>query len=110
MKITCVCDSAIVDSSDKLPGKAHLIPDENYFQLLEEIDDAIEKSGPSASDKEAAAIRVRNLIGSISRCIYQCRNCGRIYIDGPPRSWTVYQFDPADTTIPSELLRSKVDT
>ncbi len=110
MKINCLCGGAIIDQSDYLPDKAHIIPDENYFPLLESIDDAIEKSGPSAAEKEAAAMHIRRLIGDISKRIYQCSDCGRIYIDGPARTWSIYQFNPADDAIPRELLRSKSDS
>jgi len=107
MKISCSCGKILVDQTDDLPYKAHIIPDQHYFGLLEAIDDAIENSGPSPSDKEAAAMRVRNLIGKITKLAWQCGVCGRLYFDGPPRSNTVYQFVPADENIPKELLRRR---
>lgn len=108
MKIKCVCGGTIIDQSDYLPDKAHIFPDENYFQLLEAIDDAVKKSGPSAAEKEAAAMNVRSLILNIKKLMYQCCDCGRIYINGHAPLWSIYQFNPDDEAIPRELLRSKV--
>lgn len=110
MKITCSCGEILVDQTDYLPYKAHIIPDQHYFGLLEAIDDAIENSGPSPSDKDAAVMRVRNLIGKIKRWAWQCRVCGRLFVDGPPLSNTVYQFVPADGNTPKELLRGREES
>lgn len=109
MKFTCICGAVIRDQSDYLPNKAHVVPDECYFDLLDFIDDAIEKSGPTAADKEAAAMRVRGKIHDFTKLMYQCSRCGRIYVDGPPKSGTLYRFDPANEAVPTQLLRKKID-
>ncbi|WP_240644665.1 hypothetical protein [Paenibacillus paeoniae] len=55
--------------------------DQDRYDLLEEIDDAIEKSGPSPIDKEEAAMRIRSLISTLFKTVYQCSNCGNFFID-----------------------------
>jgi hypothetical protein len=109
MKFNCICGEVIRDQSDYLPNKAYVVPDESYFDLLDFIDDAIEKSGPTAADKEAAAMRVRGKITGITRHMFQCSGCGRIYVDGPPKSSIVYRFDPANEAVPTQLLRKRND-
>jgi hypothetical protein len=78
MKINCHCGATIYDGTDYLPHKAHFIPDQDWFDVLDAIYDAIENSGPSAKQKEAACLRVRQLIGTLSRSAWQCRTCGRV--------------------------------
>lgn len=108
MKIECVCGAMIVDQCEELPNKAHIIPDDNYWGLLRAIDDAITKSGPSAAAREAAALTVVDLVINMSKSMYQCGNCGRVYIDGPAPTFNTYQFNPNDGTIPRELLKSQL--
>ncbi|MBV8072530.1 MAG: hypothetical protein JO270_21690, partial [Acidobacteriaceae bacterium] len=59
MKISCHCGATIYDQTDYLPHKAHFVPDQDWFDVLGAIDDAIEKSGPSAKEKEEACMKVR---------------------------------------------------
>ncbi len=81
MKFRCTCDHLIVDSTDFLPHKAHTIADRNWFTILDAIDEAIEESGPSAKEKEAACMHIRTLMVKMSTLSYQCRNCGMLYLN-----------------------------
>lgn len=62
MNFRCECGQRIHDTTDYLSYKGYLMSDQDQFDLLDEIDDAIEKSGPSSTDKEEAAVRIRSLI------------------------------------------------
>ena len=104
MKIQCRCGARIVDQSDGLSDKAYLLPDEGFFELLDAITNAVRFSGPSGADKEAAADAVRELVINLTRCIYQCVECGRLYIDGPRGTRVAYEFIPANDGIPHALL------
>ncbi len=42
------------DQTDYLSYKAYLVSDQDWFNFIEEIDEAIEKSGPTTKDKESA--------------------------------------------------------
>lgn len=105
MKIVCDCGSMIYDQTDYLPNKAHFIPDQEWFNVLEAIDDAIEKSGPSAKDKEVACMKVRRLIREASRVAWQCYECGRVYVDD--HAYQLRQFVPDTSNVPKEIFRSR---
>lgn len=105
MKIGCHCGATIYDQTDYLPHKAHYIPDQDVFEVLDAIDDAIEKSGPTAKEKEAACMKVRRLIGKLSRSAWQCRVCGRVYIDD--QAHKLQQLVPGTDDVPRELFRSR---
>lgn len=81
MNFRCECGQRIHDNTDYLSYKGYLMSDQDQFDLLDEIDDAIEKSGPSASDKEEAAMRIRSLTSTLFKTVYQCPNCGNLFID-----------------------------
>ncbi|UMV49858.1 hypothetical protein LMZ02_11105 [Paenibacillus macerans] len=81
MNFRCECGQRIHDTTDYLSYKGYLISDQDQFDLLDEIDDAIEKSGPSSTDKEEAAMRIRSLISTLFKTVYQCSNCGNFFID-----------------------------
>lgn len=90
MKISCVCGHAIVDS-DRSSLKAHLVPDQDLYAILEAIDRAIELSGPSPQEKEEACMHVRRLLTRASKLSWQCAGCGRLYIDGHDDELQVFQ-------------------
>jgi len=60
MKIGCGCGATIYDNTDYLPWKAHVISDQDWFVIWEEIDKAVEESGSTAKEKEQACMRLRN--------------------------------------------------
>ena len=81
MKIKCECGGIIVDQTDFLPFKAHMISDQDWFDFLDAIDNAVEKSGPTSKEKELALMNVRILAGILSKSIYQCTLCGRLFVE-----------------------------
>ena len=81
MKINCSCGKQIFDSTDGLPNKAHILPDQDWFFVLDAIDAAIENTGPSPSDKTAACMAIRALITQKTRSAWQCTSCGALYLD-----------------------------
>ncbi|KRF03366.1 hypothetical protein ASG89_23275 [Paenibacillus sp. Soil766] len=78
MKIRCRCGDIIVDQTDFHSNKGYIISDQDFFDFLEGVDNAIEKSGQKAKDKERAIMSIRYLIGELQRTIYQCFTCGRM--------------------------------
>lgn len=80
MKIRCDCGGIIVDQTDYMPYKGHLISDQDWFDFLDAIDRAIEKSGPADKDKERAAMSIRRMAAHLTKLIYQCTCCGRLYV------------------------------
>jgi hypothetical protein len=100
MKIKCLCGNLIVDQTDELPTKAHYISDRHWFQFLESIDDAIEKSGPSPQEKEKACNNVRKT--NSFRSMWQCSECGRIFIDD--KNYQLHIFKPESVETNKEIF------
>ena len=96
MKIKCRCGEKIVDNTDYLPHKAYLIRDKDWFGFWDDIDNAIENSGHSTKEKEAACMKLR--LGNYARKIWQCSSCGRIYIDDEAGELHVYEPESSKTS------------
>lgn len=80
MKILCECGGIIVDQTDYLPNKGYIISDQDWFDFMDAIDNAIEKSGPTQAEKERACMNIQSLAIRLTKTIYQCNECGRLYI------------------------------
>jgi hypothetical protein len=102
MKFHCPCGHEIYDGPDQNRNIGHLIPDQDWFRLLDAIDAAIEGDHPTSKDKEAACMSVRYLIGDISRRIWQCSECGRLWINDLERKQQ--EFSPV-TEAGNKILR-----
>ncbi|WP_437223422.1 hypothetical protein SH661x_003212 [Planctomicrobium sp. SH661] len=105
MKVTCHCGHLLVDSTDGHPHKAYFIPDQNWLALFDGIDEQV--LVPLERGKireEAASMKTRELIGKPARTMYQCRECGRLYVDDS--DGRLHCFLPADNSVPREILRS----
>jgi hypothetical protein len=101
LKIQCQCGLPVLDvESDQ--SKARLLPDETYFSLLDSIDGVIESSGSSRPEKEAACMKVRNLLGQAMRNAWQCRACARLYVERPDRALEL--FSPSRDGVASGVL------
>ncbi|MDB5337899.1 MAG: hypothetical protein JWN70_3518 [Planctomycetaceae bacterium] len=105
MKINCHCGATIPDLTDGQPHKAHFIPDQDWWELREAIDSAIEKSGPSPRQKEAACMQLSTLLSRLSRQAWQCLDCGRVYLEQHDRS--LQEFMPGSEAVTKELFRSR---
>jgi hypothetical protein len=106
MKIGCQCGASIIDQTDDLPHKGHLISDQEWFATLDAIDDeVIDPVADGRLGKEAAYRRAREVISRSVRLMWQCGACGRLYIDGLDGQLRCFVLDgnPADR----EVLRSR---
>jgi hypothetical protein len=81
MKIDCDCGATIHDGTDDLPHKAHIIPDQLWNRLFEDIDRVIENECATSTQRNAACMKLRSLVGAAVRMAWQCSSCGRIYAD-----------------------------
>lgn len=106
MKMSCRCGAVIVDQTDDLPQKAHVIPDQEWFATYDAIDnEVIAPLAAGRLGKEAADRLARRAIGRSARLMWPCRVCGRLYIhgcDGQLRCF-VPEGEPADR----EIIRSR---
>ncbi len=105
MKIQCRCGALIFDGTDNLPHKAHVIPDQEWDAVLDAIDHAVERSGPGADAKAAACMAARQAISRAARPAWQCRECGRLWVDDQQHQ--AREFAPAADDVPREIFRSR---
>lgn len=78
MHIMCRCGYRIQDSTDYLSYKGHVISDQDMFDFLDLITNAIEtnKAGKESLIEEIYRVSVK-----IDKHIYQCANCGALYLE-----------------------------
>jgi hypothetical protein len=106
VKIVCHCGASIVDQTDDLPHKAHLIPDQEWFAVFDAIDiEVIDALASGHLQQPEAYKRAREFILRSSRLMFQCRNCGRLYVDD--RRGNLECFRPATEETSREVLRSR---
>lgn len=103
LDFTCECgEGRFTTATDNLSYMAHFVPDQEYDLFSGAVDDAIEKSGPTARDKEAACMAWRSY--TMLR-LWQCYACGSVYIEGPDGSH--HRFLPASEQVPKQLFRRR---
>ncbi len=105
MKIGCHCGATIGDQTDGLPSKGHLIPDQEWFPILDGIDAVLTEVQAGRADAEAAGMKVRSILGAAARQVYQCGACGRLFVGD--RLHQLHAFAPASAGTSREILRSR---
>jgi len=98
MKITCKCGGAVSDNAPA--SKASYIKSLNVDKFWERIDDAIENSGPSSKEKEAACMNLRRI--NFFNFMLQCSKCKRLIFYG--KDPDVYFFKPEADAQQSNLF------
>jgi hypothetical protein len=88
VKLQCRCGATIRDQTDFIPYKAYLVADEDWFDVLDDVD----------------ARRGDDLLRAASRTLWLCTSCGALHIDGHEGELHVYV--PADGHPVPDLLRS----
>jgi hypothetical protein len=101
MKFGCDCGNVLKDQTDIIPYKARFIADQDHFDLIDELIAKIEQGLSEAKDNRqntpTRKILRRVLYREMApylRTMYQCRNCGRIYIDDPDEPSMLQIFAP----------------
>jgi len=106
MKIGCYCGATIFDQTDDLPHKGHFIPDQEWFATYDGMDnEVIVPLTEGAIDMEKAFHLSRRVISRASRLMYQCSECGRLYMDD--NSGVLHCYVPSDDATSKEILRSR---
>lgn len=107
MRIDCPCGATIKDVTDYLPYKAYMIPDQEWFAVFEAVDtQVIVPLHEGRIGKHRAHTLARQLISRSAEHMYQCWECGRLYIDRRER---LDCFVPEDDHTHREVLRSRPD-
>lgn len=84
MWIQCGCGHQIKDTTDSIPFKARYISDQDWFDVLDNIDSNIQSSEPN---KEKLCQDYRRFLLEKVKCIYQCTECGILYIEDSKRTF-----------------------
>ncbi|TDD79637.1 hypothetical protein E1293_22755 [Actinomadura darangshiensis] len=84
MKIRCACGNLVRDQTDFIPYKARVIADQDWSDALDALD--------------------ADQLWSLSRTMWQCTECGRLFIEDHDDRLRV--FAPDSPAAPSDLLRS----
>jgi hypothetical protein len=104
MKFLCECGFLISDSTDHLPYKAYSHPDESFDAVYDAIDRLMKFPPPDDQpERDQLTFAITEPIGG--RTMYQCPECGRIFIWGDERR--IYSFKPEDTDTPKNLFEGK---
>jgi len=104
MRIRCPCGAAILDITDNLSYKAHLVADQDRGEYWNAIEAAVLQPGETEEERRSTFARVRRLIGEVYRPAWVCRNCGRLFIDDARDR--LQQFVPASEESSRDLFRS----
>lgn len=94
MKFRCTCGEILRDQTDYLPYKARLVADEDWFDLVDILD---ELTARGARDPDELTRRTLHAW----RDVFQCPACGRLYLLAGDQ---LHEFVPADDAIPRDLL------
>ena len=123
MKFLCDCDTVIRDQTDYLPYKARFIADQDFEDLNQLLCAQVEQvvarvQQATAGDADAAQAEVEAAIKQArdavydatfkyaARKMYQCPNCGRLYLEDNSGDLQLQVFVPADDEVPKTMLRS----
>lgn len=107
MKILCPCGAIISDSTDGLPRKGHIIPDQEWIPLTDALEKVIGDAMSWRLEAEAAFMQVHLLLGAAARSVYQCRECGRLFAND--REYKTHVFTASSHETGKEILRRRAD-
>jgi hypothetical protein len=100
MKIGCMCGNVLRDQTDYIPYKAHFIADQDYYELLNKVEQIQKENavGPAGSHSDDSFyVALTMALRHYERSLYQCNNCGRIFVDDPQDPRLPFQvFKPED--------------
>jgi hypothetical protein len=106
MKISCRCGAMISDTTDYISRKGHLTPDQEIYGVWDGIDDeVIDRVASGELSVNDAYMVSRRIMSSPTRLMWQCFECGRLYIDGP--NGDLHCFVPEDEHTEKRMLRAR---
>ena len=95
------------DSTDGLPRKGYIIPDQEWHPLMAALEKVIGDAMSRHLEAEAAFMQVHILLGDAARFVYQCRDCGRLFAND--RQHKTHIYIPSSDETGREILRSRPD-
>lgn len=104
MKINCSCGNVLIDSTDRLPFKAYILPDQNFFPLLDSIDKLIESN---KKDRHALCMAMRREVIQAIKQAWQCSSCGNLYLDHQEKTQSLHSFVPLNPETSKEVFKGR---
>ena len=106
MKIECHCGALIIDQTDALSNKAHFIPDQAWDGVQEALEtEVVDPLAGRRLARDGAYHRARGILSRAVRGIWQCGECGRLYVDDPGRK--LHCFAPETPATDRRVLRGE---
>jgi len=106
MWFDCRCGVTIKDNTDSVRHKGHLTPDQDLYAVWDGMDEQIiDRVVSGELPAKDAYVVSRDIMASPTRSMYQCFNCGRLYIDGPDGKR--HCFVPESDATDKGILRSR---
>jgi hypothetical protein len=116
MKIRCFCGNVIRDQTDYIPYKAYFVADQDYFDLIELIEEELALSfkslvgtPPTAGQADSLGRLshvLRDAMSLYKRPMFQCCNCGRLCLEDPDNRRALQWFQPEDKRAWKRVLAS----
>jgi hypothetical protein len=98
----CECGQPFLSSTDNRSYVARFLPDQSYDAFSDIVDAAIERSGPTPADKDAACRGWRRFPMPYA---WQCPNCGCLYLED--ERGERHRFVPASEAAPRDVFRRR---
>ena len=93
MKLVCPCGEMIYDGGHTQPDKARFVTSEAWNDFLAAL---------TTED-----VSWRRFTGLLDRDLFQCRTCGRLFVQGLGRDAGYWSFLPENGSVPKELFRTR---
>src|SRR5258708_4381410 len=114
MKLGCPCGHEIHDSTDFLPYKGHILADQDLFDFIDgtvgKIQEVTKAFAPSRYTPTERAKRIdaidysaHTAILRYTRTIYQCLECGRVFIEDHHGELHIFLPAPGEPIAPALL-------
>ena len=92
------------DGTDYISYKGHIIPDMNYYDIFDKVDDVLDKIKENNCVEDSDYMQARIEISKNQTSIFQCNQCAKIYI-WSKESKQFYSFTPDADKTPRNLLK-----
>jgi hypothetical protein len=92
MKFSCVCGNVLRDQTDGIPYKAWFAADQDLEKITQSVGVQIAKG----DDSESLGDRIYSSLFPRLHALYQCYNCGRVFVDDPDDPTRFQVFRPEE--------------
>ena len=106
MHFYCTCGRCIHDITDNIPYKAYLLSDEDEDRYCEAIE-AVMRTEDLTMDERVNRIVISLQTRYLSRCIYQCPDCGKLFVDD--NDYKLHSFVPEEPVDKQLLTAARED-